>query len=155
MKFLNVVCYCAFAGSIISLPFLLVNWARYMKARPVDRLTVVRFGFPIKSVSFFLISCLVLILVASVMTTYARHDTLEFIKNLSGKYSVSVNDQEVGDSVKVISALREISSYWPHHSHPTKRIRVLIRSDSRAMALELGRDSDNPQEYWVLIRTTL
>jgi hypothetical protein len=149
LKVLNVVCYCAFAASIIALPFLLVNWWKYMKDQPVNRLVAVRAGFPIKSVSFFVVSCLTTIVVASFITTYARHDTLNFIQSLSGNYEVYVNHQPVRDSDKIISALKEIEPYWAHHSHPTKRIRVDIRSDVRHLTLELGRDSGRPQEYWV------
>ncbi len=149
MKTLNVICNCAFATSTIALPFLLVNWARYMKAQPVNRLVAVRSGFPTKSVSFFLISTLTVGVVASVMTTHARYDTLNFIESLSGNYTVYVNQQQVRDSDKMISALKEIAPYWAHHSHPTKRISIDIRSDERDLTLELGRDSDNLQEYWV------
>ena len=149
MKTLNVICNCAFATSIIALPFLLVNWMRYIKAQPVNKLVAVRSGFPTKSVGFFLISTLTVVVVASVMTTYARHDALKFIQSLSGNFTVYVNQQQVRDSDKIISALKEIAPYWAHHSHPTKRIRVDIRSDVRDLTLELGRDSDNLQEYWV------
>jgi hypothetical protein len=86
---------------------------------------------------------------ASIITTYARHDALSFVQNLSGNYTVDVNHQRVRDSDIVISALKEITPYWAHHSHPTTRIRVDIRCDARGLTLELGRDSDNPQEYWV------
>lgn len=149
MNTLNVICNCAFATSIIALPFLLVNWAKYMKAQPVNRLVAVRPGFPIKSVSFFVISILTTIVAASVMTTYARRDALNFVQSLSGDYTVYVNHKQVRDSDKMISALKQIAPYSAHHSHPTKRIRVDIRSDERDLTLELGRDSDNLQEYWV------
>jgi hypothetical protein len=50
---------------------------------------------------------------------------------------------------EMISSLKEIAPYWAHHSHPTTRIRVDIHSEVRDLTLELGRDSGNPQEYWV------
>jgi hypothetical protein len=149
MNALNVLCYCAFAASIIALPFLLVNWARYMKTQPDSRLITGRPGFPTKSVSFFVISALTAGVLASAMTTYARRDALNFLQSLSGNYTVYVNQQKVPDADRIISALKEVTPYWAHHSHPTARIRVDIRSDVRDMTLELGRDSGNPQEYWV------
>jgi len=149
MNTLNVICNCAFATTIIALPFLLVNWARYMKAQPVNRLLAVRSGFPTKSVSFFVISALTVGVIASVMTTHARHDALNFIRNLSGNYTVHVDQLQVRDPDRMISALKEIAPYWAHHSHPTTRIRVEIRGDERNLTLELGRDSGNQQEYWV------
>ena len=149
MNTLNVICNCAFAASIIALPFLLVNWAKYMKAQPVNRLVAVRPGFPTKSVGFFVVSILTAIVLSTVMTTYARHDALNFIQSLSGNYTVYVNHEQVRDADKMISALKEIAPYSAHHSHPTKRIRVDIRRDEKDLTLELGRDSDNPQEYWI------
>ena len=149
MNNLNVITYCAFAASIISLPFLLVNWWRYMQGQPANRLVVIRTGFPTKSVSFFLISVFTTIAAASIMTTYASRDVSSFLQNLSGNYTVYVNRQEVRESEKIISSLKEIAPYWAHHSHPTTRIRVDIHSDARDLTLELGRDSGNPQEYWV------
>jgi hypothetical protein len=149
MRIVYLICYCAIAALIIALPFLLFNWWKYMKDQPVNRLVAVRAGFPAKSVSFFFFSFVTAMVAASIITTYARRDALNFIQNLSGNYTVDVNQQRVRDSDIVISALKEITPYWAHHSHPTTRIRVDIRSDTGGLTLELGRDSDNPQEYWV------
>lgn len=88
---------------------------------------------------------------ATAITTFARSEALSFIKSLSGNYKVYVNTQPVGDPDEMISALREITPYWAHHSHPTKRIQVYIQSDERNLTLELGRDSDTPREYWVFV----
>jgi hypothetical protein len=149
MNTLNVICYCAFAAAIVALPFLLVNWFKYIKDQPLNRLVTVRTGFPTKSVSFFLFSAGIAMAAASVMTTYARRDALNFLQSLPENYTVYVNQQQVHDPDKMISSLKEIAPYWAHHSHPTTRIRVDVRSDARNLTLELGRDSDNPQEYWV------
>lgn len=120
-----------------------------MQGQPANRLVAIRTGFPTKSVSFFLLSALTTMAAASIMTTYARRDVLSFLQNLSGSYTVYVNHQEVRESEKIISSLKEIAPYWAHHSSPTTRIRVDIHSDMRDLTLELGRDSGNPQEYWV------
>ena len=120
-----------------------------MNSRPLNRPGSGRSEFPIKSVSFFLVSTLTAIVLATVMTTYARRDVLNFIQGLSGNYKVYINRQQVQEPDKIISALREIQPYSMHHSHPTKRIRIDILSDGRDLTLELARDSDRPQEYWV------
>jgi hypothetical protein len=80
---------------------------------------------------------------------YARRDALNFLQSLPANYTVYVNEQEIHDPDKIISSLKEITPYWAHHSHPTTRIRVDVRGDGRELRLELGRDSANPQEYWV------
>lgn len=127
----------------------MVNSAIYLKRHLGNSSAAAQPGVPIKSMSFFVVSGVTTILVSSVMTTYARHEAVNFVQSLSGNYTVYVNEQEIRDSEKLISALKGIKPYWAHHSHPTKRIRVLIRSDEKYLTLELGRDSDNPQEYWV------
>jgi hypothetical protein len=149
LKALNIICNVAFAATIIALPFLLVNWTRYMKSRPINRLVAVRTGFPTKSVSFFLVSALTTGAAAVVITSYASRDAVNYIRSLSGNYVVYVDGRQVRDSDKLISALKKIAPYAAHHSHPTKRIRVEIHGDVRELTLELGRDSDRPQEYWV------
>jgi hypothetical protein len=149
MNSLNVIHYCAFAAAIVALPFLLVNWWKYIKNQPLNRLVTVRAGFPTKSVGFFLISACIAMAAASIMTTYARHDALNFLQSLPENYTVYVNQQEVRDPDKMISSLRKIAPYWAHHSHPTTKIRVDVRGSVRDLTLELGRDSDDPQEYWV------
>src|SRR5688500_4528429 len=126
MKILNVLCYCTFAATVIALPFLLVNWAKYMKTKPVNILGSVRAGFPTKSVNFFVISALLTGVLASSLTTYARRDALNFLQSLSGNYQVYVNREQVRDPDKIISSLKKITPYWAHHSHPTTRIRVDI-----------------------------
>ena len=120
-----------------------------MKSRPVNSLVAVQAGFPSKSVSFFVLSILTAVAAANIVTTYARHDAVNFIRSLSGNYVVYVDGRQIRDSDDLTSALKEIAPYWAHHSHPTKRIRVEIRDDVKELRLELGRDSDNGQEYWV------
>ena len=148
MKALEIIQFCAFAAVLIALPFLIVNWAIHMKQQPVNSLAA-RSGFPIKSVAFFVIPCVTGIVVASFTSSYARREALSFLGSLSGNYAVYVNDREAPDPDKLISALKTMKPYWAHHSHPTKRIRVLIKSDEKHLTLELGRDSDNRQEYWI------
>ena len=149
MKALNIICYLSFFAALVALPFLVVNWAIYMKRRQANGLASPKSAFPRKSVGFFLISCLTAIIVGGVITTYVRREALNFIQSLPENYTVYVNEEQVRDSHKLISALKGIAPYWAHHSHPTKRIRILIRSDEGDLRLELGRDSDTPQEYWV------
>ena len=150
MNALNVIVYLAAATSIIALPFLLVNWARYMKGLPTNTLAIRSYeGFPTKSVCFFVIPILVALAAANAVTTSARDEALNFMQGLSGSYTVYVNGQPARDTDRIVSTLRGVTPYWAHHSHPTKRIRVMIRSENGNLTLELGRDSGKPQEYWV------
>ena len=149
LKALNVICYCAFVTALITLPFLLINWVMYVKAQPTNRLVAVRTGFPTKSVTIFVLSILIAIVAATIVTTAVRNEALNFLESTSGNYRVYVDGQEPANPDKIISALKQLGPKDAHHSHPTKRILVEIQNDHGALTLELGRDSDNPQEYWV------
>jgi hypothetical protein len=152
MDTLNVIFYCAAATSLMALPFLLVNWVRYgFKMRSPCGGGIVRAPakFPIKSTVFFLLPILIVDAISNFMTTSARDEVLKFISGLSGHYTVDVNLQRVDDADKIISALKGIAPVWAHHSHPTRKIRVDIQGGHGDLTLELGRDSGNPNEYWV------
>lgn len=148
MNTLNVICYCALAATVLAVPVLLVNWWKYNNERR-NRLRTSKAEFPTKSVSFFLISVCVAMAAATIVTTYARHDALNFLQNLPANYSVYVNQRQVTDPDGMISSLKEITPYPAHHSHPMSRIHVDIRTDVSELSLELRRDSERPQEYWV------
>ena len=149
LKALNVICYGAFVTALITLPFLLINWVMYLKAQPTNRLVAVRTGFPTKSVTIFFVSILIAIVSASIVTISVRNEALSFLEGTSGSYRVHVDGREPANPDKIISALKQLGPKEAHHSHPTKRILVEIQNDQGALTLELGRDSDNPQEYWV------
>ena len=65
--------------------------------------------------------------------------------------AVEVNNVAVANPAQLIVDLHQInfSSMRYHHSHPTKRIKVILLSDKGDMVLVLARDSSNPHEYWV------
>lgn len=120
-----------------------------MKAQPINRLVAVRTGFPIKTVTVFVLSILTAIVAATILTNAARNEALSFLEKVSGTYQVYVDGREAANPDKIVSALKQTAPTEAHHSHPTKRILVEIRSDQGTLQLELGRDSDRPQEYWV------
>lgn len=148
MKVLSIVCYCATVIAVITVPFLVADILRFIRARPINRLGVSQFHFS-RTMGLFVISCLIVIIISTSVSIYVRNDVLKFVNGLSGNYTVYVNQQQIHEPDKMISALKEVAPYWGHHSHPTKRIHVLIRSDVRDLRLDLARDSANPQEYWV------
>jgi hypothetical protein len=97
MKVLNIIFYAAGATALIALPFLLVNWARYIKGRSPNWFKAIRSsgGFPAKSVTFFVIPILVAIATAEFVTSYSRDEALRFVRGLSGNYTVDVNNRTV------------------------------------------------------------
>ena len=129
-KALDLIFYGASAMAIMSLPFLLANWWRYMKARaraafPSSRAAV---PFPAKSIGLFVTSILIAAAAASVATTSARQEAQRFLRELPSDVTVYVNGQPISDQEEVLSTLEGVTSYWAHHSHPTTWIRVDVMS---------------------------
>jgi hypothetical protein len=152
MKILNLLFYFVSIIPFIALPFLLVNWIRYMKARGENRsrFVPVPAKFPIKSVLFFAVPIAIAISIAEIMTSRSRSETLDFLRDLPGNSKVYVNSQPARDPNAIVSVLKTTSPWFlGHHSSPTKMIRVDIESEKGHLTLELGRDSGYAQEYWV------
>ena len=150
MNALNTLFYCVSAITIIALPFLIVNWVRYAKGRSNQTGSPGKIeGIPLKSTLFFVIPILIAIAIAQFTTSFSRDEVLQFMQNLSGSYTVYVNNQPARDPDKVIAAVKKVDTQLAHHSHPTERIRVEIKAAQGDLVLELGRDSESPQEYWV------
>lgn len=63
--------------------------------------------------------------------------------------SVEVNGSLFSKPDALLYALRGMHETIGHHSHPTTRYHVLIQTSCGPLALELGRDSDDSNEYWV------
>jgi hypothetical protein len=80
-----------------------------------------------------------------------------FIRPANGSYLVRINGQVSASPTPIVGALRTIdnSAFQGHHSHPTARIAVRVERDGQALDLELGRDSEDPREYWVFYPTLL
>jgi hypothetical protein len=148
---LDVIFYGAAAVAIIALPVLIVNWVLYMRARaraasPSSRAAV---AFPALSVGMFVTPILIAAGVASVATTSARHEAQQFLRESTGDVTIYVNGQPMSDPEEVLAVLKGIAAHSAQHSHATTRIRVDVMSSKGNLALELGRDSSNSQEYWV------
>ncbi len=151
MNTLDLLFYTVSIIPLIALPFLLVNWVRYMKARAENRsrFVPVPVKFPVKSTLFFAGPIIIVIAIAEIMASRSRVEALNFLRDLSGNYKVYVNSQPAHDPDKIVSALKATAPQLAQHSHPTKMIRVDIESEKGNLTLELGRDSGYAQEYWV------
>ena len=152
MNVLDFLANVAFIIPFITLPFLLVHWARYMKARTENksRFAPVPIRFPLMSVLFFAGPIIIVGVIGEIMATRSRVEALDFLDGLSGNYKVYVNSQPLHDPDRVVRALEEVAPHLiGHHSHPTKMIRVYIQSEKGGVTLELRRDSGYAQEYWV------
>lgn len=82
---------------------------------------------------------------------YIRQAALsEILPRLScGIESVELNGSLFSKPDALLNALRGLHETIGHHSHPTTRYHVLVQTSCGPLALELGRDSDDSNEYWV------
>ncbi len=151
MSALNTLVYIVGAISFIALPFLLVNWFRYVNALNKNRSRFVPLPakMPVKSVVFFVAPIIVAISIAEIVQERSRDEALNFLRDLSGNYQVYVNSQPTQDPAGLVSTLKTTAPQLAHHSHPTKMIRVDIKSEKGSLTLQLGRDSGYAREYWV------
>ena len=151
MEILNTLFYAVSVIPFIALPFLLVNWMRYLKIRRENksRRVALPAKLPLKSVLVFGGPILVAILIAEFVQARSRVEALNFLRDLSSNYKVYVNSQPPKNPDAIITALKTTGWRMDHHSSPTKMIRVDIHTDQGDMSLQLGRDSSYAQEYWV------
>ena len=151
MNTLNTLCYAVGVIPFIALPFLLVNWMRYLKIRRENKSRRVAppAKVPIKSVLFFGVPIVIAISIAEFVQWRSRVETLNFLRNLSGNYTVYVNSRRPTDADAIIAALKTSAPVMGHHSSPTKPINVDIQTPNGALSLVLRRDSSYAQEYWV------
>ena len=150
MHLLSLTFYCLAVSSFIAFCFFLVNFAIYMKNRIPNRFSTspIEPGFPVKSAVVFVGAALLAGLVGLSTTTLSRREVLKFISEAHA-LNVYVNSQPAPNSDEIVAALKTVQPVAAHHSHPTRRITIDLHSDNGVVTIECGRDSANPQEYWV------
>lgn len=135
----------------MALPVFVVNWLIYLvsKVRARRGAVAVAAKFPFKSVLFFVLPILTVFCVGFISKSYAQDEVISALNSFSSDARVLVNGESTENPFDIIAVLKKTWQVYPHHSHPTKRIDVQISDESRSLVLRLGRDSDDPREYWV------
>lgn len=139
MHLLSLTFYCLAVLAIIALGFLVVNFARYMKKGSAIRFPTGNSepGFPVKSAVVFVGTALLTLSVALSVTSLSRREVLEFISDAEA-LKVYVNSQPVPNSDEIVAALKTLRPVAPHHSHPTKMIKIALHSDNGVVTIECG-----------------
>jgi hypothetical protein len=152
---LDVIAVGLFLWTLIALPVFLLNWFLYIyrcygrKWRPSSLRS--RNKAPMKSTRAFLIPIATFLAVCELSTSTARQQVRHRINSLGPGSTVSVNGAVVQNPSDVLDALNDLRWERGHHSHPTKKIGVVISDQSGHVVLTLARDSENPKEYWVFL----
>jgi hypothetical protein len=127
--------------AVLSLPFFVVSWIWFL-------LKIHSRRFPVISSCCFMFSTMIFITLCEFVTGYARGEVSTCLDALT-KAEVTVNGQPARHPVRILGAIRSLHQVLGHHSSPTTAIDVTVRCHQGSVTLELGRDSQDPQEYWV------
>jgi hypothetical protein len=140
---LDFVYVIALLMAVVAAPFLLIGWSNSLSHPKGQR------PFPLKSTLFFAIPILVGMLAAGISTLIAQCEVAEFLESVSDHYAVSIDGHVAQNRQEVLNTLKQFANLPAHHSHPNRELHVEISDPPRRMRLWLGRDSDDPHEYWV------
>jgi hypothetical protein len=140
---LDFVFVIALLMAVVAAPFLLIGWSNSLSHPKGQQ------PFPLKSTLLFAIPLVVCLVAVSVSTLVAQCQVAEFLGSVSDRYTISVDGHVVQNRDQLLATLKEFADLPAHHSHPTRELQIEISDPPRAMRLRLGRDSDDPHEYWV------
>jgi hypothetical protein len=101
------------------------------------------------TIAAFFIPIIMIFILSFTVKKIVRHEVKTWLENVSDDAIVSINDEVIRKPQTVIDELRKLAVRPAHHSHATKRIRVAITDNDQGLVIDLGRDSQLPQEYWV------
>lgn len=148
---LHLISYAAIGIAIADAPFLLYYWIQYTAAKRTETASagVIPAVFPRKSVGVFVGAVLTGIICGALITYFGRDASLDFLNSLPDDYTVTINETNPGNPKQVVAELKKVGNIMAQHSHPTNMIRVEIHSSNGDLILDLGRDSDDSNEYWV------
>ncbi|MHC4111488.1 MAG: hypothetical protein ACYSUY_10450 [Planctomycetota bacterium] len=101
------------------------------------------------TIAAFFIPIIMIFIFSFTVEKIVRHEVKTWLENVSDDAIVSINNEEIQKPLTVIEELRKLAALPAHHSHATKRIRIAIRDNDQGLVIDLSRDSQLPQEYWV------
>jgi hypothetical protein len=147
---LNYAFYACGAVALVTLPFMLINTVRATYKVPQRPTALQRWeSLPKKSMMIFGGSIILGILLSTVVSAFAQRHALAFLTALTGPHTVTVDGRPMVNEGAIISDLKAVHYSIGHHSRPTAMLMVSIQAGAGHLELNLGRDSDEPQEYWV------
>jgi hypothetical protein len=146
VRLLDQVVYLVFVMPLVVAPFMLFKWIRYVSST-VRGSTVPR-RLPVVSLGLFGVPILLGFAIVNIIASTARSEVRTFLNGLQ-ETEVSINGVVVANPTPVLNALRSMTMMPLHHSSPTTRVHIVIRSNKGDLAVDLARDSHRAQEYWV------
>jgi hypothetical protein len=147
----------ALAATFLAVPAFMVNLVRFFttRSKPARFASRSIAAFPIKSAALLVLSTAAVFASGAGAISTSRREVLAFLQQPPTRLRVHVNGAAIENSEPIILCLRSIANSPAHHSHATTVITIdIYDAAGRTLSLELGRDSQNPREYWVFVKKT-
>jgi len=106
-------------------------------------------NIPDKSFISFMAAFLVVLLLSDMAKTGARNELKTTLEEFTSDISVRINGEIVDNPNELVSELKKVAPLNAHHSRTTKKFIFEIIGNDKNLVVELERDADNPEEYWV------
>jgi len=145
---LNAIIFWMQPISIGGFIFMVMNLLISFKNWKADMHTFLN-KFPFKSVACFAVPFVFIFILGSQMESRISDKVKRFLNEASVGTIVCIDRQPTKNPEWVINELKKIMPLPDHHSHATKRINIELIDGDKKIVIELGRDSDRAQEYWV------
>jgi hypothetical protein len=147
---LDMAIICLLPMSLVALIIFAIYLARtlFRNRAKINKETRIFYKF-IPFICFFVAPILFILLLSSLMTWLIRGEVKGFLGDLSSDMVIMINDKPVKNPGLIIAELSKVASLPAHHTRYTKKFRVEVVSHDRSLTIELGRDSNNTQEYWL------
>ena len=135
----------------IAVPFFIMGQFRYVRdQRKWDNGQISEVPkYPLKSIVVFAVLILSMFFIADLFKREAILRTKDFFEKLTPNVAVLIDGKPSLNSKEIIYELSKVRGSQAHHSHPTSTLHVLLQDHDESFMLWLGRDSQNPKEYWV------
>lgn len=105
-----------------------------------------RAGWPIGLVVFMSFMMLIL-------SFFFKYEVRKEVRNLLGKLSlktkVMIDGKMSNKPQSIIEKLKKVTPLLAHRSHDINRINIVIEDGDKKININMGRDSENPDEYWI------
>jgi ABC-type multidrug transport system fused ATPase/permease subunit len=101
------------------------------------------------TIAAFFLPIIMIFILSFAIEKIVWREVKTWLENVSDNAIVSINNEVNQKPQTVIDELKKLVAIPAHHSHATKRIRIAIKDNEEGLVIDLGRDSQLPQEYWI------
>ncbi len=147
MIIIDIIAILTLIVTIILAPATFVSWFKYALSNQQNQNLGDKQHWVVTTI--FIITC---ILTMSLFSTIKTHGYNEFLNTLEVlrplEITIEINHRKV-DTAHALADFNKIQRMRPHNSSPISKVPVRIVTQTQTYHLEIGRDSQNPNEFWI------